>query len=429
MNAEGDDLRREIAAFLDVWGQANIAADAETAARLRASDYRAVWPDGTVMTAAEEIAAIVASPVRAVSITTRIGEIEASRGAARAAFALHLEADGPNGPFAETLHCRMMLARDGGTWRAKSLEMNKPRQGDRPQKRLRVLLARVGARLARRRRQQPANGHFQGSAYYAFRPGQDYALPLSDPPAPVFNEADLPLPPEELWLGYAYPGHGALHVRTMLDILTASGFTLQPGDRILDLGCGAGRMIRHLAPQARSCEIWGADISAPHIQWCERHLTPPFHFLTSTKVPHLPFPDGFFSLIYCGSLFTHIDDLAKTWLLELRRLLAPEGRAYLTIHDEETIRQLEAAPRPSEMMRTLRGSPSFKAFKDGSDMFTADRDDLSQVFYNRGYFERLMEPAFEMLSATPSAYYYQSAILARPRRLEVSARQARSPSR
>jgi ubiquinone/menaquinone biosynthesis C-methylase UbiE len=198
----------------------------------------------------------------------------------------------------------------------------------------------------------------------------------------------------------------------MLDIATASGLELKQGDRVLDLGCGAGRMIRHLRPIAERCEIWGADISAPHISWCKHHLSPPFHFATTTKVPHLPFEDRSFSLIYCGSLFTHIDDLADAWLLELKRILRPDGRLYVTIHDEETIR-LFNTPRygHAEIVKRITASPTFQDAGDGWGMFTIGRDEGSQVFYRRSYFERMAGQAFDTLSITPEAYHYQTAFL------------------
>jgi ubiquinone/menaquinone biosynthesis C-methylase UbiE len=80
-------------------------------------------------------------------------------------------------------------------------------------------------------------------------------------------------------------------------------------------------MIRWLAGLAEEMEIWGVDINARHIVWCQENLIPPFNFATVTIEPHLPFKDEYFDLIYCGSVFTHIDDLAYTWLLELKRIM------------------------------------------------------------------------------------------------------------
>jgi ubiquinone/menaquinone biosynthesis C-methylase UbiE len=45
----------------------------------------------------------------------------------------------------------------------------------------------------------------------------------------------------------------------------------------------------------------------------------------NTILPHLPFEDRSFDVVYAGSVFTHIDDLAQTWFLELRRVLHAGG--------------------------------------------------------------------------------------------------------
>ena len=90
----------------------------------------------------------------------------------------------------------------------------------------------------------------------------------------------------------------------MLAAIAAAAPGFKPRDKpILDLGCGGGRMIRHLAPYAELTEVWGLDVSAPHINWLKTHLSPPFGFAVNTTLPHLPFADGFFGLIYCGSRF------------------------------------------------------------------------------------------------------------------------------
>ena len=176
--------------------------------------------------------------------------------------------------------------------------------------------------------------------YLAYEPDAAAFMIPSTPTVPhdAPRHRGLPVPPRALFAGYAqtpedYTALGEVHVSTMLDLLAQSGMTLQRGDRVLDHGCAAGRMIRCLNELANDCEIWGIDISAPSIYWCKQYLTPPFHFATTTTIPHLPFEDRYFTLVCHGSVFTHIDDLADAWLLELRRVLAPGGRIYLTIHD------------------------------------------------------------------------------------------------
>jgi ubiquinone/menaquinone biosynthesis C-methylase UbiE len=219
-----------------------------------------------------------------------------------------------------------------------------------------------------------------------------------------------------LWTDARYSAHGGKQVAAMLALVEASGLAFRDGDRILDLGCGPGRMIRHLRPLAERCEIWGLDIDAEAILWCQSHLSPPFHFATTTKVPHLPFADGSVRFVYCGSLFTHIDDLADAWLLELRRILAPDGRLYLTLHDDRTVELLEEGRYArSDMAQSLRASPTYQAAKAGFAMFAIGRDSESQVFYARDWFARRAAPSFDILSVTDEAYYYQTGYVLAPK--------------
>jgi SAM-dependent methyltransferase len=102
------------------------------------------------------------------------------------------------------------------------------------------------------------------------------------------------------------------------------------GKTVLDFGCGAGRTIRHFAPRAPECELWGSDIDPGCIEWNQQHLSPALSFVVNEEVPPLPFPAGKFDLIYALSVFTHITALWAGWLLELDRMLAPGGRLLLT---------------------------------------------------------------------------------------------------
>jgi SAM-dependent methyltransferase len=417
---EAGGLEAEIASFLEMWVRSIAGKDVTAAAALRTPDYRLILPDDQAWALEDELAAIGSPMLVVEALTARIDEVTADGESARVRFVVSFRGNRGAGETSESFPCTMILDRGEGIWRARSMavESGVPPDAAQPVKRSPGALLRRGAALLRRallRRERASAASFQALAYLPYRADSDYALPRSAAASPIFDEARLPVPPPELWLGYHYPAHGALHVRTMLDIAEAGGFSFADGDRLLDLGCGAGRMIRHLAPLAERCEIWGADISAEHIYWCQRNLSPPFHFLTSTKVPHLPFPDGSLRFVYCGSLFTHIDDMARAWLLELRRLVRDDGCVYVTIHDENTVRLFDSNPSPPPIVRHLRSSATFNEAKGKSDMFTVGRDDRSQVFYQSDWFERLLAPMFEIVSVTPEAYFYQTALLIRPR--------------
>jgi SAM-dependent methyltransferase len=100
--------------------------------------------------------------------------------------------------------------------------------------------------------------------------------------------------------------------------------------RVLDFGCGAGRVLRQFLPEAASGEFWGCDLHAPTIAWLDEHLSPPLRFYVNDAIP-MPQPDEHFDLVYGISVFTHITHRWSAWLLELHRILKPNGLLLATI--------------------------------------------------------------------------------------------------
>jgi len=100
--------------------------------------------------------------------------------------------------------------------------------------------------------------------------------------------------------------------------------------RVLDWGCGCGRIARHWAPYLGQIDLYGCDIFEPSIRWCQAHI--PFgSFSLCGVAPPLPFPDGSFDVIYSASVLTHLTfQLHYLWMAELWRLLSPDGVAVLT---------------------------------------------------------------------------------------------------
>jgi len=96
--------------------------------------------------------------------------------------------------------------------------------------------------------------------------------------------------------------------------------------RILDFGCGAGRTLRQFTESAESAACFvGCDIHYDSVRWVAHHLSPPFGVFRNGELPPLPFPDQIFDVIYAQSVFSHLSETWAPWLLELRRILRPDG--------------------------------------------------------------------------------------------------------
>ncbi len=131
-----------------------------------------------------------------------------------------------------------------------------------------------------------------------------------------------------------YGGFGGPPKAAIIDLLP-NGYSFE-GRRVLDFGCGAGRVLREFLPEAaRPGEFWGCDLHAPTIAWLNEHLSPPLHFYVNDAIP-MPHPGGYFDLIYAISVFTHITHQWSAWLLELHRILKPDGYLVATIIGPET---------------------------------------------------------------------------------------------
>lgn len=262
--------------------------------------------------------------------------------------------------------------------------------------------------------------HYPGTSakFYPYRPElRSYVVPKTERDVGL----GLPVPPPDIMIHPGGPENyvnlGRTLVGRMKELLQASGFTLKPGHSILDLGCADAMMLRALEDFAvEGSEVWGVDISGRHIYWCQQNLSPPYRFATTTSLPHLPFEDRFFDLIYAGSVFTHTSDLAEAWLLELRRVVRPGGRLYLTVHDGHSIDLLLRADTP--LTSQLRSFDEESRFSEVDyAFFTINRTPggggagESQVFYDIDFLRGHWGNYMEVLSVTPEAYGYQTAVI------------------
>lgn len=254
--------------------------------------------------------------------------------------------------------------------------------------------------------------------YFPYLPNSKNFIILKEKENVELCEQGLPVPPEELWLGYGkdmkeYLHWGKVQSGIMVRLVKESDVVMDSLKRILEFGCGAGRMIRWLKPYSAKCEIWGTDISSEHIYWANKYLKPHFNFATTTTLPHLPFEDGYFDLIYAGSVFTHIDDLTDSWLLELRRILSKDGRIFITIHDKHTIEIIDSLKvwKESKISLLLKENEDWKKNLEKFGMYVTLRGPASQVFYDIDYFCESVSNIFDVISVTPEAYGYQTGVL------------------
>ena len=110
---------------------------------------------------------------------------------------------------------------------------------------------------------------------------------------------------------------------------------LRPGDRWLDLGCGAGRFTA-LAPNGI-----GVDVAPAALERARANV-PGGDFRLVEEDGTLPLGHGEVDLVWCSETIEHVAD-ALGLLEECRRVLAPGGRLLLTTPGHPLVRRVAMA--------------------------------------------------------------------------------------
>ena len=106
---------------------------------------------------------------------------------------------------------------------------------------------------------------------------------------------------------------------------------VQPGETVLDLGCGTGTLLQALVARQPGARFTGIDPDRQVLGTARRRLQrAPTVELVEGFAQDLPFPDGAFDLVISTLIFHHLPDPVKVSALgEVRRVLAPHGRFLL----------------------------------------------------------------------------------------------------
>lgn len=217
-----------------------------------------------------------------------------------------------------------------------------------------------------------------------------------DPP-PAINDNGAPLPPA--YLMYLVSGmtdwrvflkYGDAAAREFAASVDRNGGDFRAARRILDFGCGCGRVIRHM-PKLTDADIYGVDYNRRLVDWCAANL--PGVYSRNRTDPPLVFDDGYFDVVYLYSVLTHMRiETQRRWLNEFSRILRPGGFTLVTFHDEDHA-GLNAAGLSREAL-IEKDTYIRKGVPEGSN-FTA-------TFQSRDFTRRLFGETFDVCEIVPS---------------------------
>ena len=165
--------------------------------------------------------------------------------------------------------------------------------------------------------------------------------------------------------------------RGTTDLIIASVNGVADKAKILDFGCGLGRVFSAMLSKRPQAEITAFDIDPLVLYYC-RYLYPQLEI--SLVVWILELPTNSYDLFYAILVFTNLDATTDYWLAEIHRLLKPNGKAFLTYHDEtvfdEMIRQgktgfphtFEAFSWLSNTSQTLLAKANISASEESANL-------------------------------------------------------------
>jgi SAM-dependent methyltransferase len=181
---------------------------------------------------------------------------------------------------------------------------------------------------------------------------ENHRLKAAAPRARIRTPAtdELPLPPDVLRLMVAgtddavwFVEAGQLAAESLLALLAKHDVTLDATARVLDFGCGCGRVLRHL--RHLPAELHGCDSNPVAVEWCTEHLPFARVGVNALESP-LDHDAETFDVVYALSVFTHLPvRLQSHWMSEMRRVLKPGGVLVLSLHGDATVHHLSRGER------------------------------------------------------------------------------------
>lgn len=207
---------------------------------------------------------------------------------------------------------------------------------------------------------------------------------------------------------------GAVDWRRQLAALQRGGVRLE-GSSILELGCGAGRVLRYFSRYSAGTMFTGADSDSEAVDWCRRELGFAEFVALPSRAPS-PLRAASFDAVLVPTWLEHLEPTeAVAWVEECARLLRPGGvlvACYLGACAVQRWLSADAPstnPTPHELRRELarlrdEGALHFPAPppesawpENAAWVRTADLAALGSCFLTREYVERAWTRRFSVI--------------------------------
>jgi SAM-dependent methyltransferase len=110
---------------------------------------------------------------------------------------------------------------------------------------------------------------------------------------------------------------------------------LQPGQTLVDVGCGSGRLAKALVPYLEQGQLLGTDVVRELLDYAKEGCPASWQFVEVEDI-RIPFADNSADFATFFSVFTHLlQEESYCYLLEARRVVKPGGRIVFSFLEYE----------------------------------------------------------------------------------------------
>ncbi|MEM9373637.1 MAG: class I SAM-dependent methyltransferase [Planctomycetota bacterium] len=207
--------------------------------------------------------------------------------------------------------------------------------------------------------------------------------------------------------------------------------TARPDLRVIDVGCGWGRITQALLRDFEPAQLIGCDVMAEALDIC-RSTGLPVELLQLPYMPPADLPDASADLIVAFSVFSHLAERPhRAWVEDFARVLRPGGVLVVTTRPRAFIQYAQSVRQQGDVADHERGAASafqgsgawLEAYDRGEFCFDGDHRGGSRPdeYYGEAavpgaFAERAWSPMFtdiRFTSAGDHGRFDQSVIAAR----------------